>query len=727
MLKHYKTLNSRAKSLPTKLLKKKSIQSLKLRGLKPWDTKHGARLKTKQLKPKLFNGGNFLHKKINKLLISFYNKDFKIIGPKPSKLTHLKTLNNLNWKFWHNTDSSDFYMLKPSNLKVQNIYGPKFVRGGTWVFKFSRKYYNSKLFRLKNNPIQNNFTNFNKKFKYINSSHLRNTTTLPKLNKSISLRGVKRLQNLYMFKTKLFTTKPLHFTNNSVAKYRNLTNLVDDFLSQGRSSFKRVKRIRGLKKFLTTKVIKFNHKKLNNLHNSRLLSYKSYLPKIPTLKVNKLGGVNLKLLTNSNNLKPLTEVKRGIFIKNPFETRKILYKKQVGLSYRYIICTKLGSNQVTKTFKLKLQQLRLDSLNILTLENSIALSSRHKLHLTFLNLSMFLSSLNMIKLQNINEYKYTWRKKINSFIQPNEYRNSLFFRKKKTFINNIFKNQSSFNSNFLNNRAYNSIFIQNNLKNSLNSTSLRVHKYTSNLHDTNFKGVKSYNRPEAWLDYKFNITYRESRINRVRFKPGYQNIWRRVRGALKEYLNLRYIYQQQLTKYLSKFYIASNKYLWGNSEMSLYRVFIYSRLLPDKSAFDLFWGEKFIFLNGLLPINKNTTLSVGDVLQLVVSINYYIMHRWLVTTSRDRGNKLKRLVYKKGLARKYKIIKQRKQKSYYTPTWIYKNRFDFSDVKCFLEVDYFTLSAIVLYTPYLFNYHSYDNQLDLKINTFRLYNWKYIT
>ena len=161
--------------------------------------------------------------------------------------------------------------------------------------------------------------------------------------------------------------------------------------------------------------------------------------------------------------------------------------------------------------------------------------------------------------------------------------------------------------------------------------------------------------------------------------------------------------------------------------MSLFRVIMYSRLLPDQSSLDLFWGRKYVFVNGQLPFNKKMILSQGDIIQLIVSNNYYITYRWLSIFTKQRHMKFKKLVYRKGLSRKYKLIKQRKQKSYYTPSWIYKNRFDFFDVKTFLEVDYFTLSAVVLYTPYLLSYYTYDNQLDLKINTFRLYNWKYIT
>jgi hypothetical protein len=79
------------------------------------------------------------------------------------------------------------------------------------------------------------------------------------------------------------------------------------------------------------------------------------------------------------------------------------------------------------------------------------------------------------------------------------------------------------------------------------------------------------------------------------------------------------------------------------------------------------------------------------------------------------------------MAGKYKIIKLRKQKSRYTPKWIYYSRFDHSDIKSYFEVDYFTMSAFVLYNPYLVDYSAPDDTIDLRISIYKMYNWKYIT
>jgi len=72
-------------------------------------------------------------------------------------------------------------------------------------------------------------------------------------------------------------------------------------------------------------------------------------------------------------------------------------------------------------------------------------------------------------------------------------------------------------------------------------------------------------------------------------------------------------------------------------------------------------------------------------------------------------------------------MKLKKQRSYYTPHWIHLTRYDISDVKPFLEVDYFTLSAFIIYEPFLIQYYAPDEAPDFRPNVYRMYNWKYIT
>lgn len=236
--------------------------------------------------------------------------------------------------------------------------------------------------------------------------------------------------------------------------------------------------------------------------------------------------------------------------------------------------------------------------------------------------------------------------------------------------------------------------------------------------------------------YDQNFSYRgvdlsfkrsEIKIPRVRFRPGYQRMWRSARNALKESMGLKFVYQQQLTKHLVRFYKNSNKYSFSRSEMTADRIIMYSRLLPDQPTINIFIDQNLVYLNGRLLYSLKTILVPNDLVQLAVSVWYYVAYRWISNWTLKRHKKFKKLVYRKGLAGKHKVMKLKKQRSYYTPNWIYLARYDISDVKPFLEVDYFTLSVFVLYEPFLTYYYTPDESPDFRSNIYRMYNWKYIT
>lgn len=658
----------------------------------------------------------YVNKSFMSKTLRFSSPKYRLVGPKPFKHTHLKVNGLVNWKFFRINGEDNFKFLLDSNLVIQKTW-PSIPRYKHHKFnKF--KLYTFKNFNTKSsvrNP-QSSKQLFATKQLLISKKY---SLFLNSPQKHISLRGVNKDYSDVRFRGQQTHYKVLNFTNRANFFYKNSINLIDNFMSNHQSFFKYQQISKSYIRFTKPRQDYSVYRKFRQEHlkHNPQISY--------ALKFSKRRLRNtiytFSLESNSNIL--------NYSATKNFHTTYLNKTLSKTFSYKHCYTYVNPYDPTTVQYKGLLSVVsNLDNMyylrnsNYARGETSLFLKNTFKLNFVFTNLSMFLVTIHNLKVNRVDVNKYIWRKKIYSFIQPNEYRNNLFFKKKKLFFNTLVRNQNYFYSNFSNSRNLLSLP----QLSPLYTTLLRSRLGTDFLNKNKTSDYFSM-RNVNWFDYSLNMLEGEMRISRVRFKPGYQNIWRKVRGALKEYLGLKYIYQQQLTKYLSKFYISSNKYLWGCSELSIFRIFLYSRLLPDKSSFDLFWKEKSIYINGLLPSNKNMILSPGDTIQLIVSLNYYILHRWLLVMTKERTSKFRRLVYKKGLSRKYKIVKQRKQKSYYTPTWIYKNRFDFSDVKNFLEVDYFTLSAVVVYTPYLLSYHTYDNQIDLKINTFRLYNWKYIT
>ena len=330
-------------------------------------------------------------------------------------------------------------------------------------------------------------------------------------------------------------------------------------------------------------------------------------------------------------------------------------------------------------------------------------------------------------------FKSQFKKKLFSFIYPGVLKKNILLKRKKQFLVRLLSKNTRtikcldrFSYTIFNQflQMRNTITRKNTaLKNHLNSNVLGGLNYDNNL-------------PYIYHNFEFNTkgidkgdlyTYNEVRIPRIRFKPGYQRIWRNVRSALKTALNVKFQYQHQLTKYLVKFYHLSNQYLLSYSESTLDKVLMYSQLLPDLSTVNLFTNNSFVYLNGKVVSCVSYIVIKNDFIQLVVSVWYYIISKWFLNWTNLRVKKFKRLVYKKNKPLQYKIMKKKKTKSYYTPHWIDQMRYDNTDIKPYLEVDFFTLSTFVLSDIYLQYYHKIDDMPDLRNTTYMLYNWKYIT
>jgi hypothetical protein len=113
-------------------------------------------------------------------------------------------------------------------------------------------------------------------------------------------------------------------------------------------------------------------------------------------------------------------------------------------------------------------------------------------------------------------------------------------------------------------------------------------------------------------------------------------------------------------------------------------------------------------------------------LQLEISNWYYVFLKWLLNSIKHRSSRYKKLIFKKSLPTKYKLMKQRKQMSYYTPNWVLTNQFYFLDIKPYLEIDFLTLSFFVVYDHNYLSYSTPNDLLVIRNNTYRMYNWKYI-
>lgn len=216
---------------------------------------------------------------------------------------------------------------------------------------------------------------------------------------------------------------------------------------------------------------------------------------------------------------------------------------------------------------------------------------------------------------------------------------------------------------------------------------------------------------------------RDVRLRRIKFKPGYSRIWRRARRSIKMSLNINARYQHKLTRHLVRMTrLAKNSQVFV-TELVVRNVLLNSSFVFDNVAATTLLDNHLVYLNGILVTNPNLSLFKGDFLQLIVNLKYYILFKWLRNWNRFKRLRLARLAYSK--FRKARNS-QHKQRSRNFPNWILATRVKHRDVPNYLEVDFFTLSAFVIYEPSTGSDFHTKNLLEDRTEILNMYNWKYI-
>jgi hypothetical protein len=244
--------------------------------------------------------------------------------------------------------------------------------------------------------------------------------------------------------------------------------------------------------------------------------------------------------------------------------------------------------------------------------------------------------------------------------------------------------------------------------------------------------VKNISNSLNWRYFNSQINFSKNTYNdasdfiikRVRFKPGYMTLWRDAREVLKLSLNLSIKYQTKLTKYLLKYnnFVKFKTFLI--KEMSLLNILNKSRFFTDQSVCKLFLKNNLIYVNGLISSNENFQLFIGDLIQLIINIKYYILYKWILNLSLKKKIRLKNVARKKLNAN---IDFEEKKRSNSLPKWILYSKNIIDDCSNFIEVDYFTLSVVILYEPFLWSEFNTYNLIDQRFGIINLFNWKYIT
>jgi len=82
-----------------------------------------------------------------------------------------------------------------------------------------------------------------------------------------------------------------------------------------------------------------------------------------------------------------------------------------------------------------------------------------------------------------------------------------------------------------------------------------------------------------------------------------------------------------MTKYLSKFHKFIKFKTFLIKEMTLSNILIRSRIFTETSLINFLIVNNLIYVNGLLTNNSAQQLFVGDFIQLILNLKYYIVFK----------------------------------------------------------------------------------------------------
>ena len=101
-------------------------------------------------------------------------------------------------------------------------------------------------------------------------------------------------------------------------------------------------------------------------------------------------------------------------------------------------------------------------------------------------------------------------------------------------------------------------------------------------------------------------------------------------------------------------------------------------------------------------------------------MKYYVLFKWFANWEASKTKRLNRLLYLSRLETKRTFRKK-------LPDWVLRKISVPYDIPKYVEVDYLTLSAFVLYEPFFANDFTNIFQKFSRSPIYNVYNWKYIT
>lgn len=178
----------------------------------------------------------------------------------------------------------------------------------------------------------------------------------------------------------------------------------------------------------------------------------------------------------------------------------------------------------------------------------------------------------------------------------------------------------------------------------------------------------------------------------------------------------------KLNKYITKKSKLKNLQSLLSLEYSIFNIILNSNIIKSYTDLSILIKQKCVFINRLHFKNLNSELNIGDIIEFYLNKKFYKYIVYFKNIINKHLIKIRnRIWYKLRLKNKVKLDYNQNN----LLNNVFKNNYIFkSFIPNYIEVDYFSLSIIIIMKS--FNFQSYNLNIKkiLVIYLFKLYNWK---
>lgn len=221
---------------------------------------------------------------------------------------------------------------------------------------------------------------------------------------------------------------------------------------------------------------------------------------------------------------------------------------------------------------------------------------------------------------------------------------------------------------------------------------------------------------------KLRKMVRRGSMRAVNFKKIFFKALIDGRGLTKLILNKKHKSKRSFTNIVSASTHTTFFKRINDLELSLFNLVLRSRFTTSiKDAFK--WVKLgMVFVNNKPTFNPYRPLVLGDRIQLTINNSYYFYKKTHSNKNKKDVAKLKSKLWLKNKG-KFNLFRKR---SKVWPKWILRTIYYKTLIPNFLEVDFLSLTSVIVYLPKIIA--EYDSVLWRYINiyNFRLYNWRVI-